>query len=89
MKSKVMIEVITPEKLFYKGEVTMISVPTLEGSEGFMANHSWACKLLGEGKMIIRDNENDILKKAKISGGFIDVKDEFVVFTDYAEWIDD
>lgn len=84
-----MIEVITPERLFYKGEVTMLSVPTLDGSEGFMLNHTWACKLLGEGKMTIRDSETNMVKHAKISGGFVDIKDEFVVFTDYAEWIEE
>ena len=45
------LEVITPSKLFYKGDVEIVIVRTLEGEEGFMADHSWACKLLDVGEL--------------------------------------
>ena len=40
------LEVMTPSKLFYRGEVDMVIVTTKDGDEGFMAGHVWACKLL-------------------------------------------
>ncbi|MFA5637882.1 MAG: ATP synthase F1 subunit epsilon [Anaerovoracaceae bacterium] len=86
MANPIKLEVITPSKLFYKGEVEMVVCPTLEGYEGFMANHTWACKLLGVGELWIQECGSDDFKIAAISGGYIDVKDSIVLFTDAAEW---
>jgi F-type H+-transporting ATPase subunit epsilon len=80
------LEVITPERLFYEGDVEMVIVRTLEGYEGFLANHSWACKLLDTGKLRIKEAGAREFKLAAITGGFIDVKDRVVVFADAAEW---
>jgi F-type H+-transporting ATPase subunit epsilon len=87
--NKVLLEVITPEKLFYKGEVESVIVTTLDGEEGFMAKHTWACKLLGDGKLRIKEPGQSDFKIAKIHGGFADIKDTFVIFTDYAKWIEE
>ena len=89
MAKPVKLEVITPSKLFYKGEVALIICRTLEGEEGFMANHTWACKLLDVGEMWIQECGSDDFKIAAISRGYIDVKDSIVVFTDAAEWSED
>ena len=51
MAKSVLLEVITPSKLFYKGEVEIIMVRTASGEEGFMAGHTWACKLLDDLKI--------------------------------------
>lgn len=83
------IEVITPERLFYEGEVEMVIVRTTIGYEGFMANHAWACKLLGTGIMRLKEAGGKDFKHASITGGFIDVKDRVTIFTDAAEWPDE
>lgn len=80
------LEVITPERMFYDGEVEMVIVPTTLGYEGFLANHSWACKLLGIGMLRIKEKGAKEFRIAAITGGFIDVKDNVVIFTDAAEW---
>lgn len=55
MAKSVQLEVITPSKLFYKGEVGVIT-RTLQGDEGFMADHAkWACKLLDTGELWFRE----------------------------------
>ena len=64
----------------------MVVCPTLEGYEGFMASHTWACKLLGVGELWIQECGADDFKIAAISGGYIDVKDSIVLYTDAAEW---
>ncbi len=86
MAKAVKLEVITPSKLFYKGEVELVICRTLEGDEGFMANHMWACKLLGVGELWIKEIGSEDFKIAAISGGYIDVKDSIIIFTDSAEW---
>lgn len=80
------LEVITPERLFYEGEVEMVIVRTTLGYEGFLANHAWACKLLGTGIMRIKESGESEFRYASITGGFIDVKGRVTIFTDAAEW---
>ena len=91
MANSVKLEVITPSKLFYSGEVELVIVTTLTGDEGFMANHSWATKLLDVGELWIQEKGKtyDEFKVAAVSGGFIDVKESIVIFTDAAEWAED
>lgn len=86
MANTIKLEIITPSRLFYRGDVEMIIVPTLLGEEGFMANHSWATKLLDVGEMAIQEPGSSEFKIAAIAGGFIDVKDSIVVYADHAEW---
>ena len=80
------LHVVTPTNLFYEGDVEIVIVNTHKGEEGFMANHTWACKLLTAGKMWIKEPGSKTLKAAMISGGFIDVMEEIVIYTDSAEW---
>ena len=42
MASSVRLEIITPSKKFYQGDVELVIVRTLEGDEGFMKGHAWA-----------------------------------------------
>ncbi len=80
------LEVITPERLFYEGEVEMVIVRTLVGYEGFLANHAWACKLLGTGILRLKEPGEKEFRIAATTGGFIDVKERVTIFTDAAEW---
>lgn len=89
MAKPIKLEIITPSKLFYKGEVEIVMCKTSEGYEGFMANHTWACKLLQVGELCIQECGNGECKIAAISGGYIDVKDSIIVYTDAAEWSDE
>ena len=85
MAKTINLEIITPEKLFYKGEAEMVIVSTREGKEGFMANHAWACKLLAPGEVQIKE-DGGAFRVGKLSGGYIDVKEKTVIFADTAEW---
>ena len=85
MSKTVTLEVITPSKMFYKGEIELVTVKTAMGEEGFMAGHSWAVKLLGVGSMRIREADGNS-RTAFVSGGFIDVKENITIYADAAEW---
>ena len=80
------LHVITPSKMFYEGAVEMVIVKTPSGEEGFMANHAWACKLLDTGPLWIQEAGQKDFKSAAISGGFIDVMEDIIIYTDTAEW---
>ena len=91
MATTVKLEIMTPSKLFYQGEVDLVIVTTTEGEEGFMAGHSWACKILDIGEMCIHEPGAgpDDYRSAAVAGGFIDVKDSIIIFTDAVEWAED
>lgn len=91
MANSIKLEIITPSKLFYRGFVEMAIVTTLEGDEGFMYGHSWACKLLDIGELWIQEEGAgpDDFRVAAIAGGFIDVKDSIIIYTDAVEWAED
>jgi len=86
MPRSMLLEVITPSKLFYKGEVELVIVRTLTGDEGFMPGHTWAVKLLAAGELWFQEAGAKDFKIAALAGGFVDVKDNIVIFTDAAEW---
>ena len=86
MPKSMQLEVITPSKLFYKGDVELVIARTLNGDEGFMAGHTWAVKLLDAGELWFQEAGSKDFKIAALAGGFIDVKDNIVIFTDAAEW---
>ena len=76
------LEIVTPEKRFYSGEVEIVIVPTVTGEEGYMADHTWACKLLKAGGMRFREAGAKDFRHASIDGGFVDVRGDALVFTD-------
>ncbi|MDY5607225.1 MAG: hypothetical protein SPF55_05055 [Lentihominibacter sp.] len=85
------LEVMTPSKLFYRGEVDMVIVTTKDGDEGFMAGHVWACKLLEVSELWIQEKgaSKDEWRVAAVAGGFVDMKDSMVIYTDAVEWSED
>ncbi len=89
MAKSMLLEVITPSKLFYKGEVELVIVRTLTGDEGFMPDHTWAVKLLAAGELWFQEAGKKDFKIAALAGGYVDVKDNIIIFTDAAEWPED
>ena len=86
MAKSFLLEIVTPEKLFYYGEAEIVIAKTLTGEEGYMAGHIWMCNLLGTGELWFREHGSKDFKVAAISGGFVDVRDYILVYTDSAEW---
>ena len=84
---RVLTEIITPDKMFFSGEVDMLIAETVLGQEGYLKDHSWCCKLLAENGFakLKRDNETVTVK---LNGGYIDVNDKFIIYTEDAQWED-
>lgn len=91
MANTVQLEIMTPSKQFYKGDVELVIARTKSGDEGFMAGHAWACKLLDVGELWIREAgaEPNTFKLAAVAEGFIDVKDTIIIYSDDVEWSKD
>ena len=89
MAKSFLLKIATPEKLFYEGEVEMVIVKTISGEEGFMADHTWACKLLVPGNVRFKETGSNEFKTASVTGGFVDVRGDTLVYADMAEWKDE
>ncbi|GHU63973.1 hypothetical protein AGMMS49983_08730 [Clostridia bacterium] len=80
------LKIVTPEKLFFEGEVEMVIVRTTSGEEGFMADHVWACKLLVPGSVRFKEAGAKDFRSAAVTGGFVDIRGNAMVYADAAEW---
>ncbi len=80
-----LVEVVTPDEVFFKGDTEMIIVRTTKGDRGILKNHRPLVAVLSDGNLRIKQNGK--FKEAKISGGFMNVnKDKTVIITEKAIW---
>lgn len=80
--------IITPEKTFFDGETTQITVRTTEGDIGILADHISLVAALPAGPMkVMTDNG---FRLAALSSGLIKVGGNRVhIFADAVEWADE
>ena len=71
------LEIITPERKVYSGDVRFVVVPGVEGELGFLPHHAPLVSALDIGVMRVQE-ENRTFKVA-ISGGFVEVRNNRVV----------
>lgn len=68
------LNIITPDKPVYDGEVTSVTVPGTAGSFEVLKNHAPIVSTLEDGKVIIRNgNSEEIIT---IIGGVVEVIDD-------------
>ena len=86
--NKFFLEIITPEKTFYRGEVESINIPALGGACTVMAGHQPMVFATEPG--VIRITENGKTREAFMSEGFVEVRpDETIAFSQAVEWPED
>tara|TARA_R110000868_G_scaffold301485_1_gene561903 strand:+ start:190 stop:471 length:282 start_codon:yes stop_codon:yes gene_type:complete len=88
-----LLEIVSPEASLFKGEVTSVSVPGVDGSFQILNNHAPIVSLLEKGKVIITapslkfskesaalfSKVNDQTYTLAISSGTIEMKDNKVI----------
>ena len=82
------VEIITPERVFYTGEATMIEFTSVEGDMGVYKNHIPLTTVLAPG--IVTITEEDGQKKAAVHAGFAEILgDKVTLLAAIAEWPDE
>lgn len=82
------LEIITPEKTFFRGEVESIHIPSVGGSCTVMAGHQPMVFAVEPGT--IRITADGRTREAFMSEGFIEVRpDETIAFSQAVEWPED
>ena len=80
------LEIVTPEKTVYSGEVKSLRAPGTEGGFGVLAGHHPMLAALGIGPVVFLGQE-DGPKSVTISGGFAEVqRDRVTVLAETAEF---
>jgi F-type H+-transporting ATPase subunit epsilon len=75
------LEIITPDKKVFEGDVTLVTFPGSDGSFQVMNNHAPIISLLGEG--IVEYKTKDQRQQVKITGGVVEVlKNKVIVLAD-------
>ena len=79
------LEIISPDRVFYQGQASMIEFNTTEGEIGVYKNHIPMTSIIVPG--VIKIHEAGGVKKAALHGGFVEIlKDRVTVMAEIAEW---
>lgn len=83
------IEIITPDRVFYTGEATMIEFNTAAGEIGVYKKHIPLTTVLAPGIVKIhKDGEDDVI--AAVHSGFAEIlPDKVTLLAEIAEWPDE
>jgi len=79
------VKVITPDRVFYEGEVSMVELKTSEGDIGVYKYHIPLTCIVAPG--VLNLHEADGVKKAALHAGFCEILQEQVtILAEVAEW---
>lgn len=89
MGNKFKLEVVTPDRSFFKGETDMAIMRTTEGDLGILYDHEPLVAPLRVGSLRIRQDDQTF-RWAACSAGFVTVYESVVTMViDSAEWVDE
>ncbi len=75
------LEIITPEKKIFEGEVTIATFPGADGSFQILNNHAPLVSLLKDG--VVEYKSKEASNKIKITGGVVEVlKNKVILLAD-------
>ena len=82
------VQVISPDRIFYEGDVDMIEVKTSEGEMGIYKNHIPLTAILVPG--ILRLKNGSEQKEAALHDGFIEILgNKVIILAESCEWPDE
>lgn len=75
------VEILSPDKLIFKGEADSIQLPGKDGSFGIMNNHAPIIASLKEGTVVVKSNGNE--QSFDVNGGVVEVvKNKVIVLSE-------
>lgn len=82
------LEIITPDRAFYKGRVRMVELNTAEGRIGIYKNHIPLAAIVKPATVTIIEAGGR--KKAEVCAGFLEVfKHKVTILTEKANWLEE
>lgn len=84
-KNTFLLRIITPERLFYEGQVEMVEFNTTEGEIGVLPGHIPLTVILKPG--ILNIYEPEVEKHAALHAGFAEIlQDRVTILAEIIEW---
>ena len=71
------LEILTPEKKVYSGEVTLVNLPGSDGSFEVLTNHAPIISTLDKGVITIKGKEGE--QKVTVDGGVVEVLNNTII----------
>ncbi|MEG0180401.1 MAG: F0F1 ATP synthase subunit epsilon [Terrisporobacter sp.] len=82
------LEIVTPQEIFYEGDVEMVITRTTHGDRAVLKDHIPFVTGLVDGELRIKKDGK--FKSGQISGGFMTVnKEKTTILTESAKWNDE
>ena len=82
------LRIITPDKVFYEGDVEMVEFNTTEGEIGIYRNHVPMTVIIRPGVLTITETDGE--KKAALHAGFVEIlPDKVTILAEAIEWPDE
>lgn len=82
------LQIISPTRIFFDGDVDMVEMKTTEGEIGVLAGHIPLTAILEPGVLRIKQAEGT--KQAALHDGFVQIqKDRVVILAESCEWPDE
>lgn len=79
------LKIISPDRIFYEGDVEMVELATTEGEIGVYADHIPLTAVIEPCVMNIHETEG--IKKAALHSGFIEIlPDQVSILAEIVEW---
>lgn len=82
------LQIISPTRIFFDGDATMVEMKTTEGEIGVLAGHIPLTAILEPG--VLRIHQEDGTKEAALHDGFVEIqKTKVTVLAESCEWPDE
>lgn len=79
------LKIITPDRVFYEGEVSMVEFNTTEGEIGILKRHVPTTVIISPGVLTITEEEGT--KEAALHAGFVEIlQDKVTILAEIVEW---
>lgn len=82
------LQIISPTRIFFDGDATMVEMKTTEGEIGVLAGHIPLTAILEPG--VLKIHQEDGIKEAALHDGFVEIqKSKVTVLAESCEWPDE
>ncbi len=83
--NKFLLKIITPDRIFYEGEVSMVEFNTTEGEIGIYKEHVPTTVIIAPGILTITEETEQ--KEAALHAGFSEIlQDKVTIMAEIVEW---
>ena len=84
-KTSVLLRIISPDRIFYQGQVEMVEFNTTEGEVGILPGHIPMTVIVKPGILCITEAEGE--KEAALHAGFAEIlPDKITILAEIIEW---